>query len=233
MPPKALLFDFGGTLDSDGIAWPQRFFPIYRDLGLASEWEPFLKAFYRSDDELPQRHRLAGLNLDRTIELQVAGVLEVLAPDKVSRAHEVAERFASQSRAQFSRNRKMLEAFKSRFKLGIVSNFYGNLEGILAAEGWLPVFDCVADSGAVGSIKPDAAIFRHVLDRVGVPPEDAVMVGDSLSRDIRGAEALRMAHAWLDPAGQGACCASGWSIRSLLELERLVASETVSANGRP
>ena len=49
------------------------------------------------------------------------------------------------------------------------------------------------------------------------------MVGDSLSRDIRGAEALGMPHAWIDPAGQGPCCPAGRSIRALGELSDLAA----------
>lgn len=229
MARTAILFDFGGTLDSDGVAWPQRLFPIYRDLGLAAEWDPFLKAFYRSDDALPQRHRLEGLDLERTVALQAADVLEVLAPERRERAAEVARRFARACREQFSRNRPVLEALRSRAKLGIVSNFYGNLSGILEAEGWAPLFDVVADSGVLGVTKPDARIFQHALEALGAEPARAFMVGDSLARDIRGAEALGMGHVWIDPAGQGACCAAGSSVRAFAELPRVLELERVGS----
>ena len=219
----AILFDFGGTLDSDGVPWPQRFYPIYREIGVETDWDSFLKAFYRSDDSLSQRHHLAGLDLPQTVERQAAGVLEVLAPERVDLAAEVARRFASASRAQFARNRPMLEALAGRFKLAVVSNFYGNLEDILRAEGLGSLFAATADSGAVGSVKPDSAIFRHALVRLGVDSVNAMMVGDSLARDIRGAEGLGMTHAWLDPVGQGPCCPTGRSIRSLLELSNMIA----------
>lgn len=222
MTLKAVLFDFGGTLDSDGVPWPQRFFPIYRDLGVASDWDSYLRAFYRSDDALPARHRLPGLDLPQTIALQAAGVLEVLAPDRLDLAPEVTRRFSADSRAQFARNRPLLEALRGRFRLGIVSNFYGNLEHILQAEGLRDMFDTIADSEVVGKIKPDPAIFRYALDKLDVEPAEALMVGDSLSRDIRGAEALGMPHAWVDPAGQGPCCTSGRSIRALADLADLV-----------
>ncbi len=26
---KAILFDFGGTIDADGVAWKERFYPLY------------------------------------------------------------------------------------------------------------------------------------------------------------------------------------------------------------
>lgn len=222
MTLKAVLFDFGGTLDSDGVSWPHRFFPIYRDLGAAAEWDPFLKAFYRSDDSLAQRHRLEGLDLTRTVELQAEAVLEALAPERVALAADVARRFVAESRATFARNRPALEELRRHCRLGVVSNFYGNLESVLAGEGLLELFEATADSGRLGFMKPDARLFRHVLDRLGAKPDEAAMVGDSLPRDIRGAEALGMEHVWLDPAGQGPCCARGHSIRRLTELSAVI-----------
>ena len=43
---KAILFDFGGTLDSDGIAWKERFYPIYRSCGLNLDFKEFEKYFF-------------------------------------------------------------------------------------------------------------------------------------------------------------------------------------------
>ena len=34
---ETLLFDFGGTLDADGVAWKERFFTLYRAEGLDSD----------------------------------------------------------------------------------------------------------------------------------------------------------------------------------------------------
>ena len=31
---ETLLFDFGGTLDADGVAWKERFYALYRAEGL-------------------------------------------------------------------------------------------------------------------------------------------------------------------------------------------------------
>jgi hypothetical protein len=45
---QSILFDFGGTLDSDGLTWLERFRAIYEEEGLAC---PKLdRAFYDSDD---------------------------------------------------------------------------------------------------------------------------------------------------------------------------------------
>src|SRR6201996_2201252 len=51
-PIKTLLFDFGGTLDSDGVAWKERFYAFYRSEGLDISAEAFAPAFYAADDAL-------------------------------------------------------------------------------------------------------------------------------------------------------------------------------------
>src|ERR1051326_7334050 len=49
-PIEALLFDFGGTLDADGIAWKERFYAHYRAEGLDLTPEAFEAAFFAGDE---------------------------------------------------------------------------------------------------------------------------------------------------------------------------------------
>lgn len=51
-PVKTLLFDFGGTLDADGVAWKERFHALYRAAGLDVTSDAFAPAFYAADDQL-------------------------------------------------------------------------------------------------------------------------------------------------------------------------------------
>jgi putative hydrolase of the HAD superfamily len=53
-----------------------------------------------------------------------------------------------------------------------------------------------------GRTKPHASIFRAVLDLLGVEPEEAVMVGDTIADDIEGALALGMRAILLDREGR-------------------------------
>ncbi len=52
-----------------------------------------------------------------------------------------------------------------------------------------------------GVAKPGAAIFHCALERLGVAPEEAVMVGDSWANDIVGAANLGMRAVWLNRHG--------------------------------
>lgn len=219
---RPLLFDFGGTLDSDGIPWIERFYPLYKESGVDAPRPAFDKAFYASDDSLAQRHRLTGLSLEETLLLQARGVLERLAPGRAGLATRIAGRFLEDSRKAFERNRPVLERLRARHSLGVVSNFYGNLDGVLRSEGLRDLFGVVADSGVLGQEKPAGGIFRHAASALGAEPAECVMVGDSIPRDMRGAEGLGMGHALLGASGKTRCCPRGLVLRALSELEALL-----------
>ncbi len=225
---QAILFDYGGTIDGDGVTWMDRFLPLYRDEGLQFDRPAFEQAFYAADDGLAKRHRLPGLGLEETMRLQAASLLEALAPDARGVGDRVVDRFITGCRATFQRNRPVLERLKARHRLGIVSNFYGNLDGILAREGLRDLFHVVADSGVVGAEKPSPVIFQHALRALDCPVSNAVMVGDSIPRDMRGAEGLGMPHILVSPGGPP-CCPAGRMISGLTQLERALGATAAAA----
>jgi putative hydrolase of the HAD superfamily len=72
-------------------------------------------------------------------------------------------------------------------KLGIVSDWGSNLLPIVEGLGLAGEMDFVLASGSVGLSKPDPAFFRLAAARAGIPPGEAVMVGDSYRADVEGA----------------------------------------------
>ena len=48
----AVLFDFGGTLDADGLTWKERLFRLYLAEGAVIAPERFDPLFYAVDDQL-------------------------------------------------------------------------------------------------------------------------------------------------------------------------------------
>lgn len=218
---KCLLFDYGGTLDADGTTWLERFHPLYKEAGLDIPRDRFDRAFYDSDDNLHVRHALKGLDLAQTVRLQVKDVINALAPGRGDLVDPIAGRFVADCRGQFKRLTPVLERLARRYRLGIVSNFYGNLDGLLAAEGLRPLFSVVADSGVLGVTKPEAAIFLHAAKAVSASPADCVMIGDSVKRDIQGAAGVGMRRALVVAGGQPPDAGQDWTIRSVAELEAI------------
>jgi putative hydrolase of the HAD superfamily len=219
---RSVLFDYGGTLDSDGSTWLERFYPIYKENGVEVPRERFDRAFYDSDDGLPGRYALDGLNLEQTLRLQVHGVLDAIAPERADKAPQIAGRFAEDSRRQFRVLRPVLERLAGLYRLGVVSNFYGNLDGILRAEGLRGLFSVVVDSGVLGVTKPDPEIFLHAARALDSRPEDCVMVGDSVPRDIKGAAAAGMKNVLVCAGSQTPDAGQDWTVRTVAELESVL-----------
>lgn len=223
---KACLFDFGGTLDADGITWQDNFYRLYRKHGIHPDREKFRQAFYHSDDTLTESRALDGQGLRRTIEEQVAGVFGHLGlTNTETQMKAIVEDFLAGMNESIEKNRPLLNALNKRYTLGIVSNFYGNLERICEDLGIRDFFRCIIDSNREGVIKPDPRIFQAALERLGLAVEQAVFVGDNPYRDMQGARGVGMPHIWLTGEREEEtrpCCPGDPVIRSLEELGPLL-----------
>jgi putative hydrolase of the HAD superfamily len=82
------------------------------------------------------------------------------------------------------------ELRRAGLRIAVVSNGIRDLNAFVAHHR-LDV-DAIVDSRSHGRVKPHPTIFRAALAALAVPPEDAVMVGDSLEEDVEGARALGM-----------------------------------------
>jgi FMN phosphatase YigB (HAD superfamily) len=204
---ETVLFDFGGTLDSNGVAWKERFHAFYRAEGLDLSAEAFAPAFYSADDALVGA-LAQNTGLEETVNALAANLEAELARRGPkagrsqidgARGRRVGSRFLSEASVAFARNRPVLEALGERYRLGVVSNFYGNLEGACESSGLASLFGAMADSQRVGAEKPDPAIFQAALSALHAAPETTVMVGDSLRRDYEGARRSGLNFIWIAP----------------------------------
>lgn len=96
---------------------------------------------------------------------------------------------------------RVLEELRRRgLRLAVISNTEdGRLADALAAAGLADRFDLLVDSHLVGASKPDAAIFRYALERLGVGAGEAAFVGDSYAHDALAARAAGLRAVLLDP----------------------------------
>jgi HAD superfamily hydrolase (TIGR01549 family) len=71
---------------------------------------------------------------------------------------------------------------------------------VLTQHKLYDLFSSFAISEEVGVSKPDSRMFRKALDALGINEQeraDVIMVGNNLSRDIRGANALGLRSVWI------------------------------------
>ena len=100
--------------------------------------------------------------------------------------------------------REILEQLDQRATLALITN---GLSGVQRARiERLDIgkyFDAIAISAEVGASKPGTEIFDATFRALGSPPkETALMVGDSLTSDIRGERATESQLAGITPKGR-------------------------------
>lgn len=88
------------------------------------------------------------------------------------------------------------------YRTGLISNWDGRLPGLLEGLDVLSGLDPVVISHHVGVEKPSPLIYDRALNEAGVSPDRALMVGDDVEADIRGAHAAGMAAILIDWAGR-------------------------------
>ena len=74
-------------------------------------------------------------------------------------------------------------------RLAVVSNWDVSLHDVLERTHLRALVDAVVISAELGAAKPDPAIFRAALERLGAAAGDAIHVGDSVEHDVAGARA--------------------------------------------
>ncbi len=191
---KALLFDFGNTLaflDYEALA--QEFRPVLPTLeATALERAEYIGR--RALDEYVMSAE-GPIDLDRAYGLYFMAWM-VAAGVPQSRVEWCRDRFVALNQEQ-SLWRVVrpgiidqLEQFRNAgFKLGVVSNANGNIQGDAERYGLAGFFDVIIDSHVVGVAKPDPRIFHIALERLRIAPHQALFAGDLYSIDMVGAQA--------------------------------------------
>jgi putative hydrolase of the HAD superfamily len=210
MQISAVIFDWGGTLSE------------YAEIELYDMWK--LAAAHlsqttgRAEAELTAQLLAAELRYwDGVKTSQKTGTLrEILAAESralgldVTEAvlEETAQRHLDAWTPHIRHHADALDTLRalreSGFKLGLLSNTHwpeAYHEHFLERDGLLELLDVRAYTSTLSHSKPHREAFLHVLDRLGVAPEQAIMVGDRPIDDVWGAQRVGMRGVWRPHAG--------------------------------
>jgi putative hydrolase of the HAD superfamily len=202
---RAILFDAGNTLV---YVDPRRMAEILRGAGVDTDGNRVALA------ELTARHRLhegiAQGAKGTEPELWRSYLSSLFSGSGVS--DDALETVADRVREEHARDHlwthvvpgtaATLAALRDAgYRLAVISNADGRVEGVLVRAGLRDYFEFVIDSELVGVEKPDAAIFRQGCDRLGLPPEACLYVGDLYPVDYLGAMAAGLRAILIDPLG--------------------------------
>lgn len=208
-PVKGIIFDYGGTIDSHGDHWSEVIWKAYQEAGVPVSKGDFRDAYVFAERELARtRHILPHHNfhdllvIKMRIELQELSDKRLLPADAVSRwADNVAQICYETARNSVEEARPVLEALSKKYPMVLVSNFYGNVQSVLADFNLDRYFKDIVESAVVGVRKPDPKIFSLGVEALGLKPCEVLVVGDSLRKDILPAESIGCKTAWLKGKG--------------------------------
>ncbi|HPA95535.1 MAG: HAD family hydrolase [Thermoanaerobaculia bacterium] len=121
-------------------------------------------------------------------EAFVDAIFDRFPPDDLATARERAHQLLAQELASVAVEpsvRSLLGFLRRRgFRLGLLTNSGSPFREPFADAGLDTLFDAVLFSCDLGAKKPAAAAYQAILERLGVAPEEALMIGDSLPNDV-------------------------------------------------
>ncbi|MBW2646771.1 MAG: HAD family hydrolase [Deltaproteobacteria bacterium] len=171
--------------------------PYCVSIGISS-WEGLWARFYGDEPNLKILREWAPIYRRESWDRALAehGVDNLLFAD------ELAAVFQKERRVRhivYLDVEPVLKDLREKYKLGLVTNGAPDLQREKLRGSKLGAFfDVVIISGEVGIGKPDPRIFNLVCERLNVGSETAVVVGDTLGRDISGAQRAGIRAIWLN-----------------------------------
>jgi putative hydrolase of the HAD superfamily len=175
---KAVIFDFGRVISAQKA--PSLFRSYEEDLGLDPGTINTIMFESRAwQDALLGR---------KTVE----EFWHAIGPDLGLNTSAQAEGFQRRYHADEAVNGDLLKLIRrlhGRYQLAVLSNSPPGLARWLDDWGMLDLFDVVFCSGDEGIVKPDPRAFLLTLERLGIRPEEAVFVDDTLEH-VEEARAL-------------------------------------------
>jgi putative hydrolase of the HAD superfamily len=232
---QAVIFDWGGTLYE------------FADIELYDMWKlaaaHLARASGRNEAELTEKLLAAELRYWEGVKTsQRTGTLgEILAAE--SRAlgldvtsavlEETAQKHLDAWTPHIRHHADAVPALHALramgLKLGLLSNTHWPAsfhEHFLERDGLLELLDARAYTSELTHSKPHRVAFEHVLGKLGIAPEHALMVGDRPIDDVWGAQQLGMFAIWRPHAASpelGSVVPNA-VIQSLAQLPKLLAS---------
>lgn len=232
VPVKGIIFDYGGTLDSRGDHWSHIIRQAYDAAGLRDITEDiFRRAYVHGERELarkayirPEDNFLDLMRVKVGVEMQWLVDNDELEPIRARDAREPIARYCyDYARRCVREARPVLEALSKKYPMVLVSNFYGNILSVLRDFRIDGFFSRIVESSVVGVRKPDPAIFQLGVEALGLTPQEVLVVGDSLRKDIMPARSLGCRTAWLK--------GRGWDAEEDLQEDPALISSLKELNG--
>lgn len=210
---KGIIFDYGGTIDTNSRHWAEVLWSQYVKHHIPVDKGSFREAYVFGERSLAKYpyvrsdHNFFDVLLFKCkLQMEYLALHHHLEMDErklQQYALSVAESSYWYVQDVLKTTRPVVETLSKRYKLVLVSNFYGNIQTILGDFKLDRFFADVVESSVVGVRKPDPAIYQLGVDAMGFNASEVLVVGDSFSKDVVPAKKVGCKVVWLKGEGWG------------------------------
>lgn len=207
---KGIIFDYGGTIDSNGKHWAWVIWDAYEAFQVPVTKEQFKEAYVYGERYLATNLVILpednfGVLMHKKIDLQINYLIDKGLLTKGEKTKEyiigISKQCYTFAKNIISKEVSLLTSLKEKYPMVLVSNFYGNVQAVLKDFELLDFFDDIIESAVVGVRKPDPAIFGLGVKELDMPAENIVVIGDSYTKDIVPANENGCQTIWLKGPG--------------------------------
>ena len=191
---KGYIFDYGATLDTAGCHWGQMLWHAYQRQQVPVTEQQFRDAYVYGERTLGNNPIIQpDYTFHKTLQVKIRLEMEQLCTSGAWDADEemfrqkhaaVLEDVYGKVKTITAHSREVLTVLHKRYPMVLVSNFYGNIATVLKEFKLDGIFDTIIESAVVGVRKPDPQIFTLGVEALGMRPDEVVVVGDSMDKDI-------------------------------------------------
>lgn len=205
MRVKAVLFDLGGTLIKTAEV-PEIYKRILKRFGVNVTSDEILKAHRANEEEFDIAKGQLEFGQDFWIKWNLRVLERIGITENIEYlAQKVDELWWDHADLEvYSDVFPMLAQLRTNgVKLGLVTNgLKKDFEYLLKRMELADCFDVVVGMDTCNKAKPDKEIFLFALNKLGIHPEQALFVGDSVKNDYKGAEGAGMKPLIIDREGK-------------------------------
>ena len=201
---KGIIFDYGGTIDTDGIHWGELIGEEYDKAGIGIGRGLYREAYVHGERSLAKSPIIEPTDTFHTLlKKKITLQFEYLSQQdsQLRLTQEQADKIADACYARVNEalalTRGIVQKLAERYPMVLVTNFYGNMPVVLEEFGLTKYFNSIIESSVVGLRKPDPALFDLGVKALGVEADEIVVIGDSYRKDIYPSSTLGCRTVWL------------------------------------
>lgn len=208
---KTIFFDLDHTLwDYDANAY-DTLIDMYSKFELGSlgiqNPEYFVKMFFEINEDLWAKYNVGEIDKFylrnerfRLVFEAAEGIMKLVSPQLLKEFNRMYLRTCPQKGKLIAGAKEVLDVLHTRYNLHIITNGFEEIQSTkLEASGISKYFDKIITSEKAGFKKPMAGIYTYALKWSKANLDDAIMIGDNLNTDIKGARDYGMDQVYFNP----------------------------------